>query len=319
MSRSESTKMNASTLGLLGLLAAQSAAAPKFIVPAIPDVTIKTRRTTDHQNSSISTTIVYHKGARQRRETIVDWPPHVSGRTGPRRTHIGTSIIQCDERRTVVLNNEAKTYAYSPIEEPSVYLQRARLAAGRDPQPKPTGGDVTITIDVVDTGERRTMDRYVARRVTTTTKTEPGPGTSVPASESTQDGWYIDLPSANCWDRGYLPEPLGLTITQSANAPRDRVHIKRLGTARRGYPIEETSRSKDERGTTTSKVELIEFSDAPLDAALFTVPTGYRPALPNLFGGYDLTKPDTVMNRLQSYWDGLRAWADGRLRFVWRQ
>jgi hypothetical protein len=303
--------MNASTLGLLGLLAAQSAAAPKFIVPAVPDVAIKTRRTTDHQDSSISTTIVYHKGARQRTETIVDWPPQVSARTGSKRTHIGTSIIQCDERRTVVLNDEVKTYAYSPIEDPSVYLQRARLAAGRDPQPEPTGGDVTITVDVVDTGERRTMGRYVARRVTTTTKT-------VPASESTQDGWYIDLPS-DCWDRGDLPEPFGFTIVQRSNGPRDRVHIKRLGTARRGYPIEETSRSKDERGTTTSKVELIEFSDAPLDTILFTVPAGYRPALPNLFGGYDLTKPDTVMNRLQSYWDGLRAWADGRLRFVWRQ
>jgi hypothetical protein len=311
--------MNASTLGLLGLLAAQSAALPKFIVPAVPDVTIKTRRTTDHQNSSINTTIVYHKGARQRTESIVDWPPHVSARPGSRRTHMRTSIIQCDERLSVVLNDEAKTYAYTPIEDPSVYLQRARLAAGRQPQPEPTGGDVTITIDVVDTGERRAMGRYVARRVTTTTKTEPGPGTSVPASESTQDGWYIDLPSANCWDRGDLAEPFGFTIAQRSNAPRDRVHIKRLGTARRGYPIEETSRSKDERGTTTSKIELIEFSDAPLDTALFTVPTDYRPALPNLLGGYDLTKPDTVMNRLQSYWDGLGAWADGRLRFVWRQ
>src|ERR1700682_4079855 len=104
--------MNASTLGLLGLLAAQSAALPKFIVPAVPDVTIKTRRTTDHQNSSISTTIVYHKGARQRRETIVDWPPHVSARIGSKRTHLPTSIFQCDKRVSVVLNNEAKTYAY---------------------------------------------------------------------------------------------------------------------------------------------------------------------------------------------------------------
>jgi hypothetical protein len=64
--------MKASTLGLLVLLAAQSAAIPTLTVPAVPDVTIKTRRTTDHQDSSMSTTIVYHKGARQRTETIVD-------------------------------------------------------------------------------------------------------------------------------------------------------------------------------------------------------------------------------------------------------
>ncbi|HEV3214681.1 MAG TPA: hypothetical protein VGZ27_03115 [Vicinamibacterales bacterium] len=306
--------MNASTLGLLGLLAAQFAPPPKFTVPAVPDVTIKTRQTTDHQNSSISTTIVYRKGARQRTETIVDWPPQVSARNGSRRTHIGTSIIQCDERRTAVLNDDAKTYAYSPIEDPSVYLQRARLAAGQHPQPEPTGGDVTVTIDMVDTGERRAMGRYVARRVITTTKTEPGPGASAPASESTQDGWYIDWPSANCWDLGDLPEPFLFTIAQRSNAPRDRVHITRLGTARRGYPIQETNRSKDERGTTTSTLELIEFSDAPLDAALFAVPADYRPVLPNPFGRYDLTKPDTLMNRLHSYWDGLREWAGGRLR-----
>src|SRR5580700_10526709 len=75
--------MNASTLGLLGLLAVQSAALPKFIVPAIPDVTIKTRRTTDY-NSGISTTVVYYKGARQRTETItiVSWPPNMSAGTG---------------------------------------------------------------------------------------------------------------------------------------------------------------------------------------------------------------------------------------------
>jgi hypothetical protein len=133
----------------------------------------------------------------------------------------------------VVLNDEAKTYAYSPIEDPSVYLQRARLAAVRQLQLEPTGGDVTITIDVVDTGERRAMGRYVARRVTTTTQTEPGPGTSVPESESTQDGWYIDLPSANCWDHGDQAEAFGFTIVQRSNAPRDRVHIKQLGTARR--------------------------------------------------------------------------------------
>jgi hypothetical protein len=77
-------------------------------------------------------------------------------------------------------NEEAKTYAYSPIEDPSMDLQRARLAASRRPQPEPTGGDVTITIDAVDTGERRTMGRYIGRRVITTTKTEPGPGSSVP-------------------------------------------------------------------------------------------------------------------------------------------
>ncbi len=57
----------------------------------------------------------------------------------------------------MLLNDEAKTYAFSPIEDLSEYLKRARLAASRRPEPEPTGGDVTITIDAVDTGERRTV------------------------------------------------------------------------------------------------------------------------------------------------------------------
>jgi len=311
--------MNASTLGLLGLLAAESAAVPRLVVPAAPDVAIKTRHAFERENSSINTAIVYLKGARQRREDIVDFPPHVTAKTGSTRTHIRTSITQCDERRTVMLNDEAKTYVYSPIEDPSFYLRRAaQLAARRPPESEPAGGDVTITIDAVDTGERRTMGRYVARHVITTTRTESGPGTSMPPGENSQDGWYIDLPSANCWDWGDSPEPFTFMSLQRAGAPDDRVHIKRRGTARRGYPIEEITRHQDERGTTTSRIELLEFSEAPLDGALFTVPAEYRPALPILFGGYDLTKPDTVVNRLHSYWDGVRAWANGRFRFVWQ-
>ena len=115
-----------------------------------------------------------------------------------------------------------------------------------------------------------------------------------------------------------MPEPFAFTSLQRAGAPDDRLHITRRGTARRGYPIEEVTRRQDERGATTSRVELIDVSDAPLDDALFTVPAEYRPALPFLFGGYDLTKPDTVINRLHSYWDGVRAWADGRFRSVWQ-
>jgi len=311
--------MKASTLGLLGLLAAQSAALPRLVVPAAPDVTIKTRETFDSERSSIFTAIVYLKGARQRREGIADFPPHVTSKTGWKRTHMQTTITQCDERRIVMLNDEAKTYVYSPIDDPSFYLRRAAgLAIRRPPESEPAGGDVTITIDAVDTGERRAMGRYVARRVITTNRTEPGPGASTPQSDSKQDGWYIELPSTSCRDQRDEADAFAYLIVSRSNTPRDRVNVKRLGTAHRGYPIEEITTRHGERGGMTSKVELIEFSDTPLDGALFTVPAEYRPALPILFGGHDLTKPDTVVNRLYSYWDGVRAWADGRFRFVWQ-
>ena len=83
---------------------------------------------------------------------------------------------------------------------------------------------------------------------------------------------------------------------------------------RRGYPIEEITISTSEGRTFTSTIEFIEFSEAPLDAAFFTVPSGYQPALPTLYGGYDMTKADTLTNRLQQYWQGLTVWANRLFR-----
>jgi hypothetical protein len=113
--------MDASTVGLVGLFAVQSAVAPTAVVPAGPDVTIKTRQTIDRQSSSIPTTIVYRKGARLRTETISDVTPQLRGITSPRRTFLSATVIQCDERRTAELNDEARTYAYLPIEDPPSY------------------------------------------------------------------------------------------------------------------------------------------------------------------------------------------------------
>jgi hypothetical protein len=92
------------------------------------------------------------------------------------------------------------------------------------------------------------------------------------------------------------------------------VQLEHRRTAQRGFPIEETSRTHDDRHPTT-RVTLIEFSEVPLDSSLFTVPTGYRAALPRIHGGFDMAKPDTLMNRLVSYWEEVTSWAQLVLRF----
>jgi hypothetical protein len=62
-------------------------------------------------------------------------------------------------------------------------------------------------------------------------------------------------------------------------------------------------------------VKLIEFSEAVLDKSLFDVPAGYRPALPRLIGRFDMTKPDTVANRLAAYWQDVTTLAGDFFRF----
>jgi hypothetical protein len=303
-------------LAILGLLIAQSAAPLTLVVPDAPDVMVKTRRTTlDRPGSPVVTEVLYLKGARQRRDATREdsLPPQEATRSGVWRRPEWIHISQCDERRTLTLNREAKTYAYEPIEDPAAMI--ARLAADtkrQDPSRQmPALPTIIMTLDSVDTGERRPFGHYVARHVITTRTFEPGPGSNDEARTDRQDGWYIDVPEMHC--RPWESEAALFVGLASNGAPVPHVQLKQRGTARRGYPIEETHRFGG-RNPFVSKVELIELSEAPLDETLFTVPSAYRSALPRPYGGYDLTKPDTMMNRLESYREVARDWANYIMR-----
>jgi hypothetical protein len=256
---------------------------PKLVVPNFPDLTIKTRRTDGNRQSTEDT--LYLKGPRQRSEYVIQ--------------NAGSSldrviVIQCDERLHLNLNTQEKTYASSPIEDWATRAKRARPTPPREM----TGADVAVTIDSVDTGERRKLGSHELRRVKTITKVEPGAGAAMQPSITEVDGWYIDLPGLSCREsRG-----VGFGYVVATSGKRDRQQIKRLGTAPRGYAVEETSLQTEAGRTTISKVELLEFSEAPLDASLFDVPEDYSPALRTPHGGFDMARPDTLGNRLQSYW-----------------
>jgi hypothetical protein len=276
--------------------------------PDAPDVTITTRRTTNHPDSSVTTEVIYLKGARQRREAIIERPARAAG--GATRSRMGITITQCDEQRMVLLNDEARTYAYVPIAANATNLMPLRSApAGIQPREVTAGGEVTIQIDDVDTGERRPVGRYTARRVITTTTTKPGPGASTRAGVTERDAWYVDLPEANCSEGNDRPH-----ATVLIGHAGDRVRIEPGRTVRLGYAIEETYRSRTDGGAFTTRLALVELSEAPLGEDLFTVPADYRPALRTLSGEYDLTKPDTIGNRLTSYWYSLTAWFHDFLR-----
>jgi hypothetical protein len=275
-------------LAIAPVLLAQTLSIPAFVVPTFADLTIKKRLSLGPTSSRSTTEVLYLKGARERREFFYDH----SGR----RSLSYATITQCDQRRSVQLNPEAKIYSVSVLEDWSAQLKRGR------PVPEGQGADVTTTFDAVDTGERRPAGHYVARRVRTTVTVEPSPGANTSPSTRETDGWYIDLPGLGCSDAattaylsaGEAIRPGGL---------RDRHYYKIKGAASRGYVIEETTHFTQTGGTTVDRVELIELSEHPLDSSLFDVPRDYRPALPRVRGGYDMAKPDTLATRLQEYWD----------------
>ncbi len=233
--------------------------------------------------------MLYLKGARERREFLYEQP-------GNGRSRYAT-IMQCDQRRSVQLNPEAKLYSVSVLEDWSAPLKRGR------PVPEGQGADVTTTFDAVDTGERRPAGHYVARRVRTTVTVEPSPGANTPPSTRETDGWYIDLPGLGCSDAATAATTAYLTAGEAVGPSglRDRHHYKTPRSASRGYAIEETTRVTHTGGTDVDRVELIELAEHPLDLSLFDIPRDYRPALPLVRGGYDMTKPDALANRLHEY------------------
>jgi hypothetical protein len=199
------------------------------------------------------------------------------------------------------LNERDKLYAPFKIEDWSERLKKSRPV----PLAQVSGAEVTVTVDSIDTGERRQFQHYTARHVKVKTQVEPGPGASTPASVEETDGWYIDLPGLGCQEQTLA----GVVFTRLGSGNRqDRFQIKWLGKAPRGYPIEVTTLTTEAGNKTISKVELLEISEAPLNPSLFDLPAGYRLALQTGNGGADLTKPDTVSNRAEYYWAGFTYW-----------
>jgi hypothetical protein len=298
-------------LAAAGIYAGADGDDPKFVVPNVPDLTIKTRETFDLPQSTIRTNSLYFKGAWKRRETDLEFP---SAPPAPRTARDAT-ITRCDERRTVELNHEARLYGSSPLDFIGRDVYWVRSWGREKPEPSAPGADVKITVNTLDTGERRQVGSYSARHVITTITTNPSPGANMRPSESVEDGWHIDLPAAGCWDAGYGQSVLTGSAVRPGAGP-DRINVEFRGTGRRGFPIEQTTRRRSEREPpTTSVVKLIEFSEAVLDKSLFDVPAGYRPALPRLIGRFDMTKPDTVANRLAAYWQDVTTLARDFFRF----
>jgi len=276
------------------LILAASVGLPKFIVPNLPDIAIKTRRTSGDWLSQVNT--LYLKGARQRTETVIE---KMAGADA-----INWAVIQqCDEKRIFNLNQRDKLYASSEIEDWSERLRKAHPVN----LTQRSGAQVMMTIDSIDTGERRQFEHYTARHVKVKIRFEPSPGASAPASAEDTDGWYIDLPGLGCQDQASSGFGFARLSVSTSNR-QDRLQIKWLGKAPRGYPIEEMSLITEAGNKTISKVELMEISEAPLNPSIFELPAGYRRALQTGKGGADLTKPDTISNRAQYYWARLTFW-----------
>ena len=264
-------------------LAVHAGVSARRFAPEFRDLTIERRHVS--ATSATRTDVLFLKGPRERRE--FHW-------AGAGRQHF-VSIVQCDRQLAMQLNPQTKLYT-------TVKIDNHPAPRGR-PLDEELGALVVTTFDAVDTGERRPAGSYTARRVRTTVTVDASPGANEASSITVTDGWYVDLPGLGCSEgsatarlTGYVLRPGGL---------RDRHEYRTKGTARRGYVLEETTRVTQPDQALVDRIELIEVSDRDLDPSLFEVPASYGRALPLLGGGYDLTKRDTLPNRVRNYWEEL--------------
>jgi hypothetical protein len=225
---------------------------------ASADVKVKAKST---QGNTISEQTTYIKGQRQRVEMA---------------NGIMISVTQCDLQRSLQINPPTKTYIVTPFNQAT---DRARPTANQPRTKESTatkGGVIMTTVTNKDTGERKQMFGYTARHIITTMTTESSPEACQKIKSKMEiDAWYIDAAfgldcNMNNGYQNYYPA--------DQNGCQDRYDVKQIGAATKGYPVWTKTTMFDNNGQPSFSIvqEVIEFSQGPLDAALFDVPAGYR-------------------------------------------
>lgn len=241
-------------------------------IGALADVRVKQRVTTSGQRFETTRSI---KGSRERTEQKIEMDDPAMANFMPQIA----SITQCDLKRTVRLNDRKQLYMVEPFQTVADATPTVRATPAPTTTVTRRGGTMTMTYTVKDTGERKTMFGMQARHLIITQEMESSPDSCNGPSKMKMefDGWYVDFSAEfNCPQAtpqmprgpGYKPDCI------------DRVVYKGTAAARLGFLLEGTMKmfGADGSVTMTQTTETLELSRAPLDAALFDIPVGYKQA-----------------------------------------
>lgn len=241
-----------------------SAQTPNKTTPT-PDIKIRQRMTSG--NSPGMETVLYIKGPRMRSE--------MAGGMSM------TTVLQCDLKRTLTLNEKNKTYLVTPLDGTTATGVATSAGDGggapqNQPSPAPQrGGVVNVTSTITDTGERKEMFGFTARHIKTSIVKTASPDACDKDQKIETDGWYIDFQySFDCSNspQKYVPPPV-----RPQPGCKDEIRTKTIGTAKLGFPVLVTTTMYMPDGRTASLTqEVLELSREPLAASLFEIPEGYN-------------------------------------------
>ncbi len=250
----------------------------------INDLKIKTRM--EMQGLNMDST-VYIKGERERTE-----------QTLPGMNLQMVTIKECDLRRDIQINDNAKVYKIDPFGDntPTTTAPKTTTAPPPPPSNKPTrkGGVVTINVTMTDTGERKEMFGYQARHLKMAMSFTSSPDACSKANMRMEtDGWYINFRSNFSCREDFVPRQAIERGQRSKPDCMDEWKYNVQGNVKIGYPADVTMTMFDDKGKPFStRQQILELSRAKLDQALFEIPAGYTEGDPYsmraMMGGIDL-------------------------------
>jgi hypothetical protein len=231
--------------------------------PNTSDIKIRQRMSTG--GTTGVETLLYIKGPRMRTE--------MPGQMG------FTTIVQCDLKRTLTINEKTKTYLIASTDGTPAGGEGdgggGTSVPNAQPQSQPRGGLVKITNTITDTGERKEMFGFTARRVKTSMVKTASPEACDKDQKIETDGWYIDFQYAfECPSQTQKHQPIPVRPQQPGC--KDEIRTKTIGTAKLGFPLHVTTTIYQPDGrTSTMTQEVLELSRETLSASLFDLPEGY--------------------------------------------
>lgn len=210
------------------------------------------------------------------------------------------NITQCDLRRAIQMNPSTKTFVVNEFGE--IETTGKSPVNTKTNVPVTKGGRIVTTINIKDTGERKQMFGFQARRLIISMDTKSSPDAcSKTNSRMETDGWYIDFEQN--FDCGQTLDPRNYGAKNGGGC-QDKFEMKQTGSGTRGFPVYEKMTMFDESGKEVMSMltEVVELSRSQLDAALFDVPADYREvsdpsqlyaaaATPQATRGSNLTQP----------------------------
>lgn len=234
--------------------AAAKPAAPEPVTPPAPPPPPDVRYKAVYSTGDMKTeSLTYVKGERERfefQEMVL--------------------LRQHDQKRTIQISKSANTYLVSPEGAPPTPIM-----PGMPPAPPKPSGIIVMTTTIVDTGERKSAFGLQARHVKTMVDKQPMAGACDTSRQRIEtDGWYIDAPAALSKQTVGPEQP-------ADGACADQIQATSNGDPKvLGFPIAYTTTITGEDGKpVVATMEITEFEQTTLDAALFEIPPGLNAAM----------------------------------------